>query len=46
MKRKILYSDIPRPYDEEAARLARRVLTIGGTLFIMALCLIAISLGG
>lgn len=44
MKKKILYSDLPRPYDAEAERLVRGVGIAFGILFVLALCLIAVSL--
>jgi hypothetical protein len=46
MKRKMLYSDIPRPYDEDAARLVRRVGILLLTLLMIAGCIIAINIGG
>jgi hypothetical protein len=43
-KKRILYSDIPRPYDQQAQRYAAVVLVIMGACFTLALC--AILAGG
>jgi hypothetical protein len=42
-KKKIIYSDIPRPYDEEEARLVRRVGLIILTLIVLAGIILAIG---
>lgn len=44
MKRKIIYSDVPHPYDEEAARLVRRTGLIILTLIVLAGCILAIGM--
>jgi hypothetical protein len=38
MKRKVIYSDVPRPYDKDAARL----LKVSGFIFSACLLLVVI----
>ena len=40
MKRKILYSDIPRPYDAEAAKLIKAI----GAIMLACIVLAALAL--
>jgi hypothetical protein len=44
MKKKILYTDVPNPYNENTARGLRRIAMILVTLLIMSGCLMLINL--
>ena len=41
MKRKIIYSDVPRPYDHDAAKQIRYVLVFMGACFLLTLLVVA-----